>query len=44
MKHTEQINVLKELLHYIDTDTVHDTGRVLVNPTSSYVEIGRAHV
>ena len=38
MKHTEQINVLNELLHYIDTDTVHDTGRVLLNPTSCYVD------
>lgn len=42
MKHAEQIRILKELLHQIDTKTTCDAGRVLVNPTSSYVDPVRA--
>ncbi|MGR8949556.1 MAG: aromatic ring-hydroxylating oxygenase subunit alpha [Gammaproteobacteria bacterium] len=42
MKHAEQINVLKELIRQIDTDTTCDAGRMLVNPTSSYTDEDRA--
>lgn len=38
MKHAEQINILKELIHQIDTKTTCDAGRILVNPTSSYTD------
>lgn len=38
MKHAEQINVLKELIHQIDTKTTCDAGKVLINPTSSYID------
>ena len=38
MKHAEQLNVLKELIHQIDTKTTCDAGRVLINPTSSYTD------
>lgn len=42
MKHAEQINVIKELLHQMDTKTTCDAGKVLVNPTSSYTDKARA--
>lgn len=42
MKHAEQINVLKELIHQIDTKTTCDAGKVLVNPTSSYTDKARS--
>ncbi|MEX2481666.1 MAG: aromatic ring-hydroxylating dioxygenase subunit alpha [Gammaproteobacteria bacterium] len=42
MKHAEQINILKELLHQMDTKTTCDAGRVLINPTSSYTDKTRA--
>ncbi|MEQ8660093.1 MAG: hypothetical protein RLW62_04690 [Gammaproteobacteria bacterium] len=38
MKHAEQLNVLKELIHQIDTGTTCDAGRVVLNPTSSYTD------
>lgn len=38
MKHAEQINVLKELIHQIDTKTTCDAGKVVINPTSSYTD------
>lgn len=38
MKHAEQINILKELLHQIDTRTTCDAGRIVVNPTKSYTD------
>lgn len=42
MKHAEQINILKELIHQMDTKTTCDAGRVLINPTSSYTDKARA--
>ncbi len=42
MQHAEQLRVLKELLHQIDTETTCDAGRVLVNPISSYTDPARA--
>jgi len=38
VKHAEQLSVLKELIHQIDTKTTCDAGRVLINPTSSYTD------
>ena len=38
MKHAEQINVLKELIHQIDTKTTCDAGKIVINPTSSYTD------
>lgn len=42
MKHAEQINILKELIHQMDTKTTCDAGKVLINPTSSYTDSERA--
>ncbi|MEQ8231132.1 MAG: Rieske 2Fe-2S domain-containing protein, partial [Gammaproteobacteria bacterium] len=38
MKHAEQLSILKELIHQIDTKTTCDAGKVVVNPTSSYTD------
>ena len=38
MKHEEQLNVLKELIRQIDSNTTCDAGRMLLNPTSSYTD------
>ena len=38
MKHEEQLNVLKELIRQMDSNTTCDAGRMLMNPTSSYTD------
>jgi phenylpropionate dioxygenase-like ring-hydroxylating dioxygenase large terminal subunit len=42
MKHATQVEVLKELIHQMDTDTTCDAGRVVVNPASAYVDAALA--
>ena len=38
MKHEMQVKVLKELIAQIDTRTTCDAGKVVINPTSSYID------
>ncbi len=41
MKHAEQIRIVKELIHQMDTKTTCDAGRMVINPTTSYTDQAR---
>jgi len=37
MEQTQQVELIKSMLDMIDNDTTYDAGRLVKNPTSSYV-------